>query len=383
MMGNSAALAASARYAPMYGGSATAWATNASASSVVSTSDAWYSDFRFDLTTAPGGVTARTMSVSENIPATITGAAVTATNSTDVVYLNAGTSLYIGNAPTGTPATSTGNKWRLAVTNTYQAWYSTSISALSTTANRFMGVQDGKGLSTTAASATSTMPNEPGTIRNARCKIVGGTLGSGSYTITLVKGGIDTSIIMTLNSSTSFATDTDTVAVTNSNTLYWKIVPSTPDAGVWVAISCEYESATAGRGIIFGGTSTNVTGTTYSSSFDAWNATETLISARAVTHTIIALRADLSNAPGSTNTRTLTFRKNAANQTPAITITSTATSGTWSGSLAVTTDDLIDVQHSSTGAPASSNLFWSYVFTAPAVAVTATYAPQMLLMGVG
>ncbi|MEI6751126.1 MAG: hypothetical protein WCK69_01055 [Candidatus Saccharibacteria bacterium] len=386
MMGNAQAMAATARYMPMYGGSSTGWATSASAQSVVSPSDAWYSDFRFDLTTAPGGVTARAMSVSGNIPATITGAAVTATNTTDVVNLAAGTSLYIGNAPTGTPASSTGNKWRLAVTSTYQAWYSTSISALSTTATRFMGVQDGKGLSTTGAAATSTMPNDSGTIKNARCNIVGGTLGSGSYTITLVINGSDTSIIMALNSTTYFATDTDTVAVTNSNTLYWKIVPSVgpaPDAGVWVAISCEYESVTPGRGIVFGGVSTSVSGTTYSSSFDAWNATETLISARAVTHTIIALRADLSVAPSSTNTRTLTFRKAAVDQTPAITITSTAVSGSWSGSLAVATDDLIDFKHTSTGAPTASNLFWSYVFTAPAVAVAVTYAPRMLLMGVG
>ena len=179
---------------------------------------------------------------------------------------------------------------------------------------------------------------------------------------------------MVLDSSNAFKTSASTVAVTgttpaSAHTLYWKIVPSAgtaPSAALRVAISCEYQSNTAGNGIVFGGDSANVSGTTYSSSYDAWNATESLISSLSVTHTIIALRADLSAAPSSTNTRTLTLRKNAADQTPAITITSTAVTGSWSGSLAIATDDLTAFSHTSTGTPANSSLFWSYVFTAPA-----------------
>ena len=377
MMGNSQAMAATLRYMPMDGGSATAWGTTAANQAVISPFEGYYSDFRFDVTTAPGGVTARAMSVSGNLPATITGAAFTA-SSTGGVVLVAGTNLYIQNSPTGTPASSTGNKWRLNVTSANQAWYSSSIAALSTTATRYMGVQEAAGLSTSTGPATSTMPNDSGTIKTARCKLLDGTLSAGSYTVTLVKGGVDTAIVMVLDSSNSSDTDANTVAVTgttpaSADTLYWKIVPSAgtaPSAALRVAITCEYQSDTAGRGIVFGGDSANVSGTTYSSSYDVWNATESLISSLAVTHTIIALRADLSVAPGSTHTRTLTFRKNAADQTPAITITSTAVTGSWSGSLAVATDDLTALQHTSTGTPANSNLFWSYVFTAPEVSTS-------------
>ena len=374
MMGNSQAMAATTRYMPMDGGSSTTWTTTAANQAVVSPFEGYYSNFRFDVTTAPGVGTARTMSVSGNLSASISDLAVTG-SSTGAVVLAAGTNLYIQNVPIFTPASSTGNKWRLNVTSANQAWYSSSIAALSTTATRYMGVQEAAGLSTSTAQATSTMPNDSGTIKTAYCKLLDGTLtGAGTYTVTLVKGGVDTAISMVLDSSNAFKTSASTVAVTgttpaSADTLYWKIVPSAgtaPSAALRVAISCEYLSDTAGRGIVFGGDSVNVSGTTYSSSYDAWNATESLISSLSVTHTIIALRADLSAAPSSTNTRTLTLRKNAADQTPAITITSTAVTGSWSGSLAVATDDLIAFSHTSTGTPANSSLFWSYVFTAPA-----------------
>ena len=378
-MGNSQAMAATLRYMPMDGGSATTWGTTAANQAVISPFEGYYSNFRFDVTTAPGGVTAREMSVSGYIPATISGAAVTA-SSTGAVVLAAGTNLYIQNVPTGTPASSTGNEWRLNVTSANQAWYATSITALSTTATRYNGVQEAAGLSTSAGPATSTMPNDSGTIKTARCKLLDGTLtGAGTYTVTLVKGGVDTAISMVLDSSNSFNTDASTVAVTgttpaSADTLYWKIVPSAgtaPSAALRVAITCEYQSDTAGRGIVFGGDSANVSGTTYSSSYDVWNATESLISSLAVTHTIIAMRADLSATPGSTHTRTLTFRKNAAGvNTPAITISNPSVTGSWSGSYAIATDDLIAVEHSSTGTPANSSLFWSYVFTAPAVSTS-------------
>ena len=385
MMGNASSLPLNAnpRFQPMDGGSSTTWAAS-DTQPVVAPTAAVYSNFRFDLTTAPGGVTERLMSVSSDLPANITSAAVTASNTTQAKISVTGDALSVISTPTGTPAASTGNKWRLAVTSANQPWYSTTITAASTTANRFLGVQDGGGISTTAGPATVIMPNDSGNIVNAYCELIGGTLTAGSYTITLVKNSVDF-MTMVLDASNAYRTSAGPVAVTNSDQLYWKIAPSAvpvPSAALRIAISCEYDSSVDGNGIVFGGDSVNVSGTTYSSSFDAWNATENLISSLAFAHTITALRADLTAAPISPNTRTLTFRKNAANQTPAITISTTATTGSWTGSLAVATDDLTALQHTSTGSPTASSLNWAYVFAATAFA-TQTYAPQMLLKGIG
>ena len=384
MVGNSTALSATQSYNSIKAAPAQAWTTtDGNNSNVIPTATALH-DFRFDLTTAPGVGTARQMHINtDTLYANISDTAVSAINSSGAVYSAAGTLHQVTSAVTGTPATSTVNKWRLATTNTNQGWYSTSNAALSTTLTQFMPVVEGAGAITATAGSSLTMPNDTGTIVNAYCKLLNGTLSSGSYVVTLVKNGSATAMTMTLNSANSFNSYAPAISVTNGDTLYWQVVPTTPNASLRVAISCEYASNTPGNGIIFGGRVSLVSGTSFSSGHAAWNATEANIQALSYAHTIKELRVDLSVAPGGVTTRTIDLRLNGVTQTPTLTISAAAVTGSWSGSLAVATDNLINIRHTESGTPAASTVKWSYVFSATAFTTNATAAPKMMLLGTG
>jgi len=391
-VGNSTAMAATQRYQPIDTGNATAWSTTNQAQALLLPAQANFHNLAVTLGTAPGVGTNRAMTVYMNggassvapLAATIADTATTASDNTDMTTGLSGTTVQLANVPTGTPASTSNNKWRIGYTSDYQFWMATSVGLLSTTANRYLGVQDQGGVDTGTAAATSTMPNDTGVLQNFICRL-DAAISAGSYTVTLVKNGSDTAAVMTVTSQTATYTGS-TISVTNGDTLYWKIVPSTPtapSAQTRISISCEYVSNTAGNGVQFGGDSANVSGTTYSSSFDVWNATEANINAQCYQHTITALRVDLSAAPSSTNTRTITTRKNASGTAAAITLTGTATTGSWSGTLSIANDDLLAFEHTSTGTPTASNMKYAYVFSAPAITAPVTGYYRLPIMGVG
>ena len=384
MVGNSTALSATQSYNSVKASPGQTWTTtDSNNSNVIPTATALH-DFRFDLTTAPGVGTSRQIHINtDTLYASISNTAVSAINSSGAVYSAAGTLHQVTNAYTGAPATSTVNRWRLATTNTNQGWYSTSGIALSTTLTSYIAVVEGAGALTATAGSSLTMPNDTGTIVNAYCKLLDGTLASGSYVVTLVKNGSATAMTMTLNSANSFNSYAPAISVTNGDTLYWQIVPTTPSTSLRVAISCEYASNTPGNGIIFGGRTSLVSGTSFSSGHAAWNATEANIQALSYAHTVKGLRVDLSVAPGGATTRTIDLRLNGVTQTPTVTIAAAALTGSWSGSLAVATDNLINIRHTESGAPAASTVKWSYVFSATAFTTNATSAPKMMLLGTG
>lgn len=372
MMGNSTAMAATTRYQPLMVGSATAWSTTIDNQPVINSVDGAVTDLRVDVTTAPGVTTSRAMTiyrdgVASTLAAVISDTATSATDNIGASQFNAGQPAVLANIPTGSPASSTGNKWRMVNTGQYPQWRSTTIAALSTTATRYLGVQDGAGVSTAINNATQIMAPDTGVLQNFSARLVDGTITAGSYTVTLVKNGIDTAAVMTITSQTATYTAT-TISVTDQDTLYYKIVPSAgtaPDVARRLAVTTEYVSNTIGRGVLLGGANANVSGTTYSIwNNDVWNATEANISALAYQHTIVAARATLSAAPTSTNSRTLTYRKNASGSgTPSITISGASTTGTWSGIYTIATDDLVAIEHSSSGTPANSNMKWGIVFS--------------------
>ncbi len=388
--GSSVAMAATARYNSLDTGNATAWNTSLGQIQQIVPVDTIFSNLSFQLGTAPGAGTSRAMTIynggtATNLAATISDTNTTGSDNTDSAYLVANGQTNIANIPTGTPASSSNNKWRMAYTADNQMWAAVSVATLSTTATRYLGVQDQGGVDTGTAAATSTMPNDTGVLQTFTARLTDTTISAGSYTVTLVKNGVDTAAVMTITSQTATYT-ASTISVTNGDTLYWKIVPSAgtaPSAAARIAISCEYVSNTPGNGVIFGGDGANVSGTTYSSSFDVWNATEANINALCYQHTMKALRVDLSAAPTSTNTRTLTTRINAAGVSAAVTITSTATTGSWSGTQAIANDDKLAFEHTSTGTPANSNLKYAYVFSAPAITVTNNNYIRLPVMGVG
>lgn len=78
--------------------------------------------------------------------------------------------------------------------------------------------------------------------------------------------------------------------------------------------------------------------------------------------TITSITAYVTNAPGSGNSWTFTLRDGAADTAAAMTISNTAQSATWSGTLSVAQLALVDMKTTGTGTPAASGLVY-YVIT--------------------
>lgn len=371
MSGSSVAMAASTRYISQTTAHDVTWNTTEASARTIAPATIALTNFKINLTTAPGAGTTRT--IGAYVDATVSDLATTISNtstsgsvSTKAAAVATGSSLSLGNDNTaGTPASSTINRWRMVQTGTNQILWSTSVSLTSTTATRYMGIQDNSGLGTSAAVGTQIMP-ESGTLQNFYLKM-STTLSSGSYVCTLVKNGSSTSVSITLDSSNQAASYTaSTVSVVAGDTVYWQIVPtSTPSGTVRIAGGCEYVSVTPGNGILLGSTNANVSGTVYNSWYGnaAWNATESNVQALGYALTLSKIYCVLSAAPSSTHSRTLTFRQNTANSSAAVTISGANTSGSWTGSLTVATDDLICVAHTSSGTPSNSNMKYGLVFT--------------------
>ena len=69
--------------------------------------------------------------------------------------------------------------------------------------------------------------------------------------------------------------------------------------------------------------------------------------------TLTYLELHINAAPTPGNSRTFTVRINGADTAVVITIADGATSGSWTGSLAVAAHDLLSVRHNLTGTPAA------------------------------
>ena len=154
--GNSTAMAATARYNSLDTGNATAWNTTIGQIQQVFPSDTVFTNLSVQLGTAPGAGTTRDMTIYTGASATeliasISGTATSATDNVNAGRVLAGGVASLANIPTGTPASTSNNKWRMAYTNDYQIWSAVSVTALSTTANRYLGVQDQGGLDTGTA----------------------------------------------------------------------------------------------------------------------------------------------------------------------------------------------------------------------------------------
>lgn len=384
MSGSSVAMAASTRYLQPTPSNDTAWTTTEANQVVLAPANIAIGNFKFVLTTAPGAGTTRTIStyvdaVASELLATISNTSTSGSEEVKMISVSAGQTISVGNVnTTGSPASSTVNRWRMVQSGTNQALFCSSVSATSTTATRYMGIQDASGIGTTAAAGTQVMP-ESGTLQNFYLKMSAG-LASGSYVCTLVKNGSSTSVSITLNSTNQAASYTaGTVSVVAGDTVYWQIVPTgTPSTTVRIAGGCEYVSGSAGNGILLGSTNANVSGTVYNNwnGNAAWNATESNVQALGYAVTLTKIYCVLSAAPSSTHSRTLTFRQNTANSSAAVTISGASTSGSWNGSLAVATDDLICMAHTSSGTPTNSNMKYGLVFTT----VPATQFVQQTIM---
>lgn len=367
---NSMPATTAARYLQIQPEVASAWnATQNGVESILSSACS-VGDFAFTLATAPGAGITRQWTVHRNAVATSLLAATTngtsSSNSIDAAFgvANDRWSFAMTTAG-GTPAASALNRFRLQMVCDSQPLFS-RIST-STTANRFAGVQD-DAAQTSAATAEQVMP-ESGTLKTFRARLAD-TLTAGSFTLTLVKNGTDTAAVITLDSTNQEAGYTATnITVATGDRLYWRCVPSTPtapSAARTINICSLYDSDTAGNGILLQGNNVAVsnTVTNYNRWYTtgAWNATESNTQALALPVQFTKLYVLLSAAPSTSRSRLVGLRVNGATSDAQVTISGTATTGTWTGTVNVNRDDLLSVIHTPTGTPTASNVKYGLVF---------------------
>ena len=376
MVGSSVSLPAADRYSALMADNTAIKSATESLLWALVPATASYNNFKYVLGTAPGGTETRTVSIrnlndAHEVSITITGAA-TSDSDTNHWATGIGGSDIINlfeDASSTSIAVSALQRWRLDQYGDNQHLYSTSTANLSTTLTRYMGIQDTSGLGTPAAPSVQVMP-EAGTLKNFYFRL-NGTLTAGNYVATLYKNGAATAATATLTDGSTFTYTATTISVTTGDTIYWEIIPSatTPSNARAIAIGCEYQSDVAGNGILLSGANANASNaaTVFNNWYGCgvWNATETNVQALAGAITVTKLYVALSAAAGASKSRTVALRNATVSTAASVAISgATDTTGTWTGSVAVTQDDLINVAQTPAGTPTASNVKYGIVFNA-------------------
>ncbi len=351
----------------------TAWTSTNTAGDSIAPVVTDLRNLNVQITTTPASGS-RTISTSQNHGTSVitTSMSSPSTSASDVTHVNslaAGDTIEItttgGDTTTVSPV-----RWSLEQVGTNQIWFSGSQGNLSTSANRFTPVQ-GTDLQSTSAATASQVAPESGTLQNLYVKM-SGTLSSGSYLVEIYTGtvGSETAsgVKVTLDSSNQSALDsTHTIAVTQGQGMYIQITPTTPSNARSIAIGIEYVSGTTGNAVLLSGNNVNASAsaTVYNNWYGtgAWNATETNVQALSAQIVLTSMYVRLSAAPGAVGkTRTITFRKGAADTAASVAITNAGTSGTWSGSLAIGANNLINVAQTPASTPAASTVKYGIVY---------------------
>lgn len=363
MVGSSASLAAAtgARYTLLTSTNDSVWANTIATAEGLHTDPFVFGDFSISLAAAAGSGITRTMGPYINGVASSVSVALANTTSgqdaTDAAFSVANDRIPIGNTVAGgTPAASTPNRWRLQMIGASQPMCG-RLSG-STTATRYSGIQDDSG--TTGATTIEQVVPEAGTFKTFRARL-DTAITSGSYALTLVKNGVDTAATITLDSTNQEAGYTaTTVTVAAGDKLYWKCVPSTPSNARTILTACLYDSDTAGNGLLLSNNNVSASNsaTVYNNWYGsgAWNATESNVQALAEHIQITKVYVLLSASPGTGKNRVVAIRQNGVSTVASVTIADAATTGTWTGTLNIARDDLINIIQTPSGTPTASTV---------------------------
>lgn len=217
-----------------------------------------------------------------------------------------------------------------------------------------------------------------GAFKNASIELLLAPGTGKSFTFTLVKNGTDTALTITIAGAATTGQDiTSTVNVVAGDLLYWRCTPgatlsttSQQRFSVEFDATNDYESGYASlEGI-------NTTQTWRGSVFSAgqWNTSNIGIGAMEVVGAagnLTELYYNLAVAPGSTDSYEFALYINGTKQDGAgattdtrVTITGSATTGSWTGSIALTPGDWVILQSIPTGGPVSTTVGYASKFVA-------------------
>lgn len=363
--------------------------SNESAAESVLPAKSLFSQFKMVLATAPGTGVTRTETFRYNGAAsslsfTIANPATSGSDTTDTVITYpdnvTNKTISIASMANATPTASLA-KWRLLQTAPNQHLYATTGGNTSTSASRYMGIQDA-GVGTTAASVAQIFPDTGKLVSFTAC--LSTSAGAGSYTVTLYKGtyGSETStgvsFTLTGTSPVLYSPYETSVDVAPNDSLYWLITPNNTPTAATVTVSMEYASSTAGNYVLLGGIgSANVSNsvTNYNNWYGngAWNVTEANVQALGYATTLKALYARVSADTGAAKTRTCTFRINGADSAATVTFNNTGVTKNWTGSVSIATDDNINISSVPTGTPTAANMRYGLCLNTPITSTACWY----------
>lgn len=208
-----------------------------------------------------------------------------------------------------------------------------------------------------------------GTFRNAGIALVSAPGSGNTLVFTLVKNGVDTSLTITIADLATSGTDfSSSVSVTPGDLLYWRVTPvSTPTVSEH-QLTVEFwatgvgESAYGSIGLL----SASQTWRTPVFGQGQWNVGNGGVSNHeviAVVGNLVGLSYNLSVAPGGGKSYLIQLYKNGTLQdgsggTPdtRVTIADSATTGSWSGTLALAAGDYVYLESVPTGTPAAAKV---------------------------
>jgi hypothetical protein len=238
------------------------------------------------------------------------------------------------------------------------------------------------------AGATDAVPwAVAGTFQNLAITLTAGPGAGKTLSFTLVKNGVDTALTCTIADLATTGSSAATVAVGAGDLLYWRRTASAAPAAAFTKACVEFVAtgpATSGYAAFHVSVSTSAVNRspllapeTLSASALGTGVHEVV----AVAGTITALRYRLTVAPGAGRSFLFVLYLNGVKQDGTggttdtrVTIADTATTGTWTGSLAVTAGQWLGFESTPTGTPAGT-------FLSVGVAVVATTASQSLVGG--
>jgi hypothetical protein len=268
-------------------GAGSAWGTAATTQSVMPVAGT-LKNFKILFDTTNTG--ARTFAVYKNgvdtaLTITIAAGAVSGSDLTHSVAFARGDTISI-HATGGDGLTSVGVvRWTLIATCAANVSFilASSNAAMGTVFPVYVAAQ-GQEVDTVAGGNVEVVCPTSGTIWNARVQL-NTAIGAGTnLTFTLVKNGVDTALVVVINTAVAIGNDTNaghSVSVVQGDRLYWRVDSSAAPTTKTSFIGAEFDPVTNGESIhMYGGSKAQPTGTTikYQTISEAnavFNATET------------------------------------------------------------------------------------------------------------
>lgn len=342
--------------------------------------------------TAPGTGKSVTYTVYKNGIATSLSCTVSDTNTTasdtnasHVVVYAPGDTLSLQATPNGTPATSD-FLFSAEQVQVGQSVLTGSADTSSSTASAYASLQAG-GWITSTPSCGTILPTS-GIFKNLQIALSVAPGVGKSYTYTLVKNGVDSSIVVTISDNATTGNDSaHSLAVAAGDELYWRCDPSgtptntRPHVGIQFLPNVDGESIQTYASIV---SNVSPTGTAQfvgvgGSGGGGGYATVELnrINIIAGVYTVKNLYAKVSTAPGlaaSGKKDTFAVRQNLADTTVTLDIVETATTGNdTSHNFTTAAGDRIGIKVVGTNSPAATPNGWGFVtYQAPPYKPTAT-----------